>query len=103
MMGRHPVVGEEILLPVERMRGVAEIVRHHQEKWDGTGYPDGLREEMIPLGARILAVVVAFSAIIRARPYKTAETPAGAESELERWAGTPFDPRVGEAFMEIEM
>ena len=102
-MRRHPVVGEEILLPVERMRGVAEIVRHHQEKWDGTGYPDGLREEMIPLGARILAVVVAFSAIIGARPYKTPKTPAEAESELKRCAGTQFDPRIVEAFMEIEI
>ena len=100
---RHPVVGEEILLPVEGMRGAAEIVRHHQEKWDGTGYPDGLRAEMIPLGARILAVVVAYSAIIGARPYKTPRTPTEAESELNRCAGTQFDPRVVEAFMEIEI
>jgi putative nucleotidyltransferase with HDIG domain len=103
IMRRHPAVGEEILRPVERMRGVAEIVRHHQEKWDGTGYPDGLREEMIPLGARILAVVVAYSAIIGARPYKTPKTPAEAESELNRCAGTQFDPRVVEAFMQIEI
>jgi len=103
IMRRHPVVGEEILLPVERMRGVAKIVRHHQENWDGTGYPDGLRAEMIPLGARILAVVDAFSAIIDARPYKAPKTPAEAESELKRYAGTQFDPRIVEAFMQIEI
>jgi HD-GYP domain-containing protein (c-di-GMP phosphodiesterase class II) len=103
IMRRHPVVGEEILRPVERMRGVAEIVRHHHEKWDGTGYPDGLREDMIPLGARILAVAVAYSAIIGARPYKAPKTPTEAESELTRCAGTQFDPRVVEAFMRIEI
>jgi len=100
---RHPVVGEEILLPAEGMRGAAEIVRHHQEKWDGTGYPDGLRAEMIPLGARILAVVIAYSAIIAARPYKAPKTQAEAESELSRCAGTQFDPRVVEAFIQIEI
>jgi putative nucleotidyltransferase with HDIG domain len=103
IMRRHPVVGEKILLPVERMRGVAKIVRHHQEKWDGTGYPDGLRAEMIPLGARILAVVDAFSAIMDERPYKTPKTQAEAESELKRCAGTQFDPRIVEVFTQIEI
>jgi PAS domain S-box-containing protein/putative nucleotidyltransferase with HDIG domain len=102
IMRRHPVVGEEILRPVERMRGVAKIVRHHQEKWDGTGYPDGLRAEMIPLGARILAVVDAFSAIIDERPYKTPKTAAEAKSELVRCAGTQFDPKIVEVFTQIE-
>lgn len=102
-MRRHPVVGEEILRPVERMRGVAKIVRHHQEKWDGTGYPDGLRAETIPLGARILAVVDAFSAIMDERPYKTPRTQAEAESELKRCAGTHFDPRIVEVFTQMEI
>jgi PAS domain S-box-containing protein/putative nucleotidyltransferase with HDIG domain len=100
VMRRHPVVGEEILLPVERMRGVAKIVRHHQEKWDGTGYPDGLRGEAIPLGARILAVVDAYSAIIDERPYKTPKTPAEAEAEIRGCAGTHFDPRIVEVFYQ---
>lgn len=103
IMRRHPVVGEEILLPIERMRGVAKIVRHHQEKWDGTGYPDGLRAEMIPLGARILAVVDAFSAIIDERPYKTPKSKEEAESELVRCAGTQFDPKIVEVFTRIEI
>jgi len=103
IMRRHPVVGEEILRPVERMRGVAKIVRHHQEKWDGTGYPDGLRAETIPLGARILAVVDAFSAIMDERPYKTPRTQAEAESELKRCAGTHFDPRIVEVFTQMEI
>jgi putative nucleotidyltransferase with HDIG domain len=100
VMRRHPAVGEQILLPVERMRGVAKIVRHHQEKWDGTGYPDGLRGEAIPLGARILAVVDAYSAIIDERPYKTPKTPMEAESEIRGCAGTHFDPRIVEVFCQ---
>ncbi len=101
VMRQHPVVGEEILLPVERMRGVAKIVRHHQEKWDGTGYPDGLRGEAIPLGARILAVVDAYSAISDERPYKNPSPQAEAESEIKCCAGTQFDPRIVEAFCRL--
>jgi PAS domain S-box-containing protein/putative nucleotidyltransferase with HDIG domain len=98
IMRRHPIVGEEILRPVERMRGVAKIVRHHQEKWDGTGYPDGLRGKAIPLGARILAVVDAYSAIVDERPYKKSGTQAEAEAEIRRCAGVQFDPEIVEVF-----
>ncbi len=101
IMRQHPVVGEQILLPVERMRGAAKIVRHHQERWDGTGYPDRLRGEAIPLGARIVAIVDAFGAMTDARPYKAAATRAWAQEELVRCAGTQFDPEVVEAFCRI--
>src|SRR5205807_118316 len=60
IMRKHPVIGEEILVPIGRMRGVAGLVRHHQEMWDGSGYPDGLKGEEIPLGARILSVCDAY-------------------------------------------
>ncbi len=101
IMRQHPVVGEQILFPVERMRRVAEIVRHHQEKWDGTGYPDRLRGEAIPLGARIVAIVDAFGAMIDTRPYKDPVTRAGAQEEIKRCAGTQFDPEVAKIFCHI--
>lgn len=101
VMRQHPVVGEGILAPTERMRGVARIVRHHQEQWDGSGYPDGIRGEAIPLGARILAVVDAYSAITDERPYKKAQSHEEAVVELRRGAGTRYDPRVVAVFCRV--
>ncbi len=101
VMREHPVIGERILMPVEHMRGVARLVRHHQERWDGSGYPDGLRGEEIPLGARILAVVDAYSAMIDDRPYRNGRPPAGAIAELKRCAGTQFDPQIVDVFCRI--
>lgn len=98
---RHPVLGEEILRPVRRLAGVAKLVRHHQERWDGTGYPDGLRGDRIPLGARILAVVDAYTAMTDRRPYRPPRSHEEAVAELRRCAGTQFDPRVVEAFLEV--
>ena len=98
LMRRHPEIGADIIGSVDRMRGVAKIVRHHQEKWDGTGYPDGLRGAEIPLGARILAVVDAYGAMTDARPYQPARAPEEAIAEIRRCAGTQFDPRVVEVF-----
>lgn len=100
-MRQHPAAGEKILTPVERMRPVAKIVRHHHERWDGTGYPDGLRGDAIPLGARVLSVVDAYSAMVDERPYKSARPPAEAIEELQRCAGTHFDPRVVEVFCQV--
>ena len=70
------------------------IVRHHQEHYDGTGYPDGLRGDQIPLGARILAVVDAYSAMIDDRAYRKGRPPFEAVNELAGHAGTQFDPQV---------
>jgi len=100
-MRQHPVIGEGFLVSTDRMRGVAKIVRHHQECWDGTGYPDGLRGEEIPLGARILAVVDAYSAITENRPYKATRTHTEAVAEIRRCAVTQFDSRVVEIFCRI--
>ncbi|GEM_PF-977238 len=101
IMRQHPVVGSEILRPVERMAHVARLVRAHQERWDGTGYPDGLRGDGIPLGARILAVVDAYSAILDDRAYARARTPGEALEELRRCAGAQFDPAIVDAFCHM--
>jgi PAS domain S-box-containing protein/putative nucleotidyltransferase with HDIG domain len=101
VMRQHPAVGERILQSAERMRAVAQIVRSHQERWDGLGYPDGLRGEEIALGARIVAVVDAYSAMIDNRPYRSARSHEDAVAELRRCAGSEFDPRVVEAFCQV--
>jgi PAS domain S-box-containing protein len=100
-MRLHPIIGERILLPAARLGGVANVVRHHHERWDGTGYPDRLVGKAIPLGARILAVADAYGAIIDARPYKTARSHEEAMSELMRSSGTQFDPEIVEAFCQM--
>ena len=100
-MRLHPVIGERILMPAGRLQGVAKIVRHHQERWDGTGYPEHLAGTAIPLGARILAIVDAYGAIIDDRPYKPAHTHEEAIAELRRCAGTQFDPEIVEAFCRV--
>ncbi|MBI4790762.1 MAG: PAS domain S-box protein [Chloroflexi bacterium] len=100
-MRQHPIIGAQILAPVPRLAGAARIVRHHHERYDGQGYPDGLVGETIPLGARILTVVDSYSAIMDQRVYKAARTIEEAIAELKRCSGTQFDPRVVEIFLGI--
>jgi len=101
MINRHPEIGAEIVAPVRKLADIAPIIRAHQEKWDGTGYPDGLKGEAIPLRARILAVVDAYGAITDERPYKSARSHEEAVTELKACAGTQFDPQVVEAFLRV--
>jgi PAS domain S-box-containing protein len=101
LVQRYPVIGEQILEAVPRFRGVARLVRHHRERWDGTGYPDGLRGEEIPLGSRIIAVVDAYNAMTDHRRYRVARGHTEAVAELQRHAGSQFDPHVVQAFLEL--
>ncbi len=92
----HPVVGADILERVRFPYPVVPIVRAHHEWWNGMGYPDGLRGEAIPIGARILTVVDSFDAMASDRPYRRAMSPAEAMATVRKLAGTQFDPRVVE-------
>ena len=97
-MRAHPEIGARILEPVERLRQLAPLVRFSHECWDGSGYPDGLAGQQIPLGARIISVCDAFDAMVSDRPYRGGRSTAEALVELRKHAGTQFDPAVVEAF-----
>jgi two-component system, cell cycle response regulator len=100
-MRRHPLIGERILLAAPALRPVARLVRSSHERFDGSGYPDGLRRDEIPLGARVVTVCDAFDAMTSERPYREAVTEADAIEELRRCAGTQFDPMVVDAFCRV--
>jgi diguanylate cyclase (GGDEF)-like protein len=100
---QHTILGERILHGAPALRPVARLVRASHERWDGGGYPDGLRGEEIPLGARVVAVCDAYEAMTAHRTYRAAVSHETACQELVRSAGTQFDPEVVEAFLtEIE-
>lgn len=94
---RHPVIGERILSAAPALARAAKLVRSSHEHFDGSGYPDGLAGNRIPLGARIIAVCDAYSAMVAGRPYRATRDSAAAQAELRRCAGTQFDPEVVEA------
>ena len=97
----HPAKSVELIRPVEFLKPVLPIILYHHEKYDGTGYPSGLKREEIPLGARVMAVADAFEAMILGRPYKDILSIDEAINELKRNSGTQFDPRVVWAFCEL--
>jgi len=99
---RHPVIGEQEAARAGADRAVQLLVRWHQEWWSGAGYPDALRGEQIPLGARILRVADAYAALTDARPWRPAGTEAEARKHLTLWAGLEFDPQVVRAFLSLE-
>ena len=100
-MRKHPGAGEQILNRVSFLRSAAFIVRHHHERFDGTGYPDGLAKEQIPLGARIFAFADTLDAMTSDRPYRKAPGFAAALNEVRRCIGTQFDPRVADIFCRV--
>jgi diguanylate cyclase (GGDEF)-like protein/putative nucleotidyltransferase with HDIG domain len=99
IMRQHPIVGERILRAIPGLGGVAKIVRHEHERWDGRGYPDGLAGEDIPIGSRIILVCDAYHAMTSDRPYRAAMSHTDAIAELTRNAGSQFDPNVAEALV----
>jgi response regulator RpfG family c-di-GMP phosphodiesterase len=100
-MRRHPEVGHNILKAISFLAVPAEIVLTHQERWDGEGYPRKLKGEQIPLGARIFMLADTLDAMTSDRPYRKAATFAQAREEIARCAGTQFDPRCVEAFLDV--
>jgi diguanylate cyclase (GGDEF)-like protein len=101
VMRMHPVLSAEIVACVPEHGDLQEIVRHHHERYDGAGYPDGLRGEQIPLASRILHVADAYSSMIRDRAYAQGLTMDEATEELERHSGTQFDPKVVSVFLQL--
>jgi HD-GYP domain-containing protein (c-di-GMP phosphodiesterase class II) len=101
-LARHPVIGEQEAARSGADRAVQLLVRWHHEWFGGGGYPDALRGEQIPLGARILRVADAYAALTDARPWRPAGTEAEARKHLGLWAGIEFDPAVVRAFLALE-
>ncbi len=91
---RHPAIGAEIVASVTLFREEAQLIRHHHERWDGAGYPDGLAGEEIPLGARIMNVADSMDAMLMERTYKAGYPAEKMLGELERGAGSQFDPQI---------
>ncbi|MDP9271053.1 MAG: diguanylate cyclase [Chloroflexota bacterium] len=100
-IGEHPRIGQVILEQASSLRDAIPVVLHHHERFNGTGYPHGLRGQEIPLGARIVAVADAYHAIVHDRPYKKSQTHAAALAELQSNAGTQFDPNVVALFCSL--
>jgi putative two-component system response regulator len=98
---RQPAIAADILGNVAGLGSALEIVRHHYEHWDGTGHPDGLKGDAIPLGARIFAICNTFDAMTSARPYRPSLSFKQALEELRRGAGTHFDPSLVEPFITM--
>ena len=101
LMRTHTVIGAEMVAKIDLLRPVAPIIRHHHERWDGSGYPDGLAGRDIPVAARVFAVADAADAMLHDRPYRSALTIDLTCGELERNAGGQFDPAVVDAFLTL--
>jgi HD-GYP domain-containing protein (c-di-GMP phosphodiesterase class II) len=101
-LARHPLLGEREAAGAGADRGAQLLVRWHHEWWNGNGYPDGLRFEQIPLGARILRVADAYASLTDARPFRRAYSERQAREHLLEWTGLEFDPRVVRALLSLE-
>ena len=100
-MRRHSIVGAEVISCIPSLRPLAPVIRAHHERWDGQGYPDHLQSEQIPLAARLIAVVDSYAVMITNRPYQLARPQAEVLVELQRCAGSQFDPQVVEAMIGL--
>jgi response regulator RpfG family c-di-GMP phosphodiesterase len=102
VMRTHPEVGYTILRISPNLADVAELIYSHQERFDGSGYPRGLRGEAIPLGARVFAVIDAYDAMRSHRPYRQPMSTEQAVDQIRRGSGSQFDPVVVQAFMRCQ-
>ena len=100
IMKSHSEKGYRIALSSSELSKIADLILKHHERWDGTGYPIGLKGDEIPLECRILAIVDSYDAMTHQRPYNNPKTPEEAFKEIERCAGTQFDPVVAKVFIE---
>jgi putative two-component system response regulator len=100
IMRRHPELGERICAPLAAFALFGSVIRHHHERWDGRGYPDGLRGDGIPVGARVVALVDAFDAMTHDRVYRKARSAPDALDEIERLGGRQFDPGLARLLVE---
>jgi HD-GYP domain-containing protein (c-di-GMP phosphodiesterase class II) len=101
VMRQHPVHAYKLLAPIPFLHPALEVAYNHHEKWDGSGYPRGLKGEAIPLAARIFAVVDVWDALLDDRPYRRAWTEEAARAYLREQAGAHFDPQVVEVFLKV--
>ena len=101
MMRLHPTIGANIVKSMKPLAHLAPAIYSHQEKFDGTGYPDGLKGKEIPIGARILAIADAYEAMTSDRAYRRARSREDAMDELQRMGGQQFDPEIVDIFLSI--
>jgi HD-GYP domain-containing protein (c-di-GMP phosphodiesterase class II) len=100
-MRKHPTAGDEMLKRVPFLRPASAIVRHHHERFDGTGYPDGLKGAEIPLGARLFAMADTLDAMTSDRSYRRGPGVEAARTEIQRHSGKQFDPHIVELFLKV--
>ena len=100
-MRRHPIYAFDMLLPIAYLRQSMDIPRYHHEKWDGSGYPYGLKGEQIPLSARIFTVVDVWDVLCTDRPYRTVWDKDRAEEYIRQQSGLHFDPHVVKRFEDL--
>lgn len=101
VMRTHPVQGARLVSLTAGFEGLAPFIKHHHEKYDGTGYPDGLKGERIPLFSRIICIADAFDSMVRPRAYSIAKSPLDAIDEICRCSGTQFDPALADTLVGI--
>jgi putative nucleotidyltransferase with HDIG domain len=98
---KHPVYGAAMVQPIKSLYGCIELILYHHENIDGSGYPEGIKGDEIPLGAKILRIVDSFDAMITDRPYKRGISVEDAKKELQKYAGVYYDKEIVEVFIEL--